>query len=198
MGELPQHGHMICKKCNHQYPDEMAVCPICGEPRPEDGDDAAEEPQQQQSAEAESVRGAGTTFISGSPTGSGSSGQSRQQQTRWSSNPPAPIPAPQQGKSGTTPLVLGILSLLLPYVGIVLGILAVVFGSSAKKTNPMGTADYALGHAGWILGIIGLCFQAFLVIYVAIVFSMVMDIVQYAGSYASYGGGGFNPAFFFN
>lgn len=150
---------MICKRCNHTYPDSEDSCPVCGEPRP-----------------VETEAASGTAVSYEAPGGYTADTSTRLQ--------PAALPAaPGDRKGGTTPLILGILSLMIPYVGIVLGILAIVFGSGAKKTNPQGPADYALGHAGFVLGIIGLAFQAFLVVYVAVVFGMVLNIVDSMNSY---------------
>ncbi len=52
-------------------------------------------------------------------------------------------------------LILGILSIVFcwgTYIGIILGILGIIFGALAKKTLP----DDKLGKVGFILGIIGL------------------------------------------
>lgn len=174
---------MICSKCNHEYPDDQAICPICGEPRPSD------------TASGTPGGGYGTGADSGyssqSASGTGTYMQTSASTSQWQRNttpPPAPpLPSGQEGKSGTTPLVLGILSLFLPYIGIVLGILAIVFGSGAKKTNLKGSADYALGHAGWILGIIGLCFQAFLVIWMVAIFGMIGTMMNQITDYLPYG-----------
>lgn len=166
---------MICKKCNHEYPDDMEVCPICGEPRPE-ADASAEQ----------SVPGrAGANAY-------GASAVPPQQNWSMPAAQPAVVPAVQRSgdsRSGVAPLVLGILSLLIPYVGIVLGILAIVFGSSARKTNPKDSADAALGRAGWVLGIVGLVFQAIVVIWLVFAFSMIFSLVDYIGNinYGNYG-----------
>lgn len=145
---------MICKRCNHTYPDSADSCPVCGEPRPDEAESA-----QTNSASF----GTGTSYIP---------------DPNLQLQPAGAAAASTDRKNGTTPLVLGILSLMLPYVGIVLGILAIVFGNSAKKTNLQGTADYALGHAGFVLGIIGLAFQALLVVYIAVIFGMISNIVD--------------------
>lgn len=164
----------------------MEVCPICGEPRPEMHADED-----------------GTASGSSGNTTNAYGASAVPPQQDWT--PPAASPAvpavqrhSEDSRGGVTPLVLGILSLLIPYVGIVLGILAIVFGNTAKKTNPKGSVDAALGQAGWVLGIIGLVFQVILVIYLAFVFSMVFNLMDYVGDIANYGSYGHYPYAWFS
>ena len=147
---------MICNRCNHTYPDDMDSCPVCGEPRP---DDAA-----QQTAWS-------------MPASDGSPGTQQLQPAASASQ------AARERKTGTAPMVLGILSIMIPYVGIVLGILAIVFGNAAKKDNILGSADHSLGQTGFVLGIVGLAYQAFLVAYIAIIFGMVTSILDTVNYY---------------
>jgi hypothetical protein len=81
---------------------------------------------------------------------------------------PHPWPQPQNG-TGTAAMVLGILSLAVPYIGFICGILAIVFGkqgmnrADARLANNRGQAK-----AGFICGIVSICLYAafFLVIVV--------------------------------
>jgi hypothetical protein len=65
---------------------------------------------------------------------------------------------------GTTVLVLGILSILLPYVGLPLGILSLVLGRRdlvKMRKNDMDPEGQPVTLAGWICGIIGTIIQSF-------------------------------------
>ncbi|MDQ0087318.1 vacuolar-type H+-ATPase subunit I/STV1 [Paenibacillus anaericanus] len=66
-----------------------------------------------------------------------------------------PAPAKTNGKS-IAALVLGILSVMIPYVGFLMGIIAIVFSSLSfkeiKRTNEQGKG---LSIAGLVCGIVG-------------------------------------------
>lgn len=67
-------------------------------------------------------------------------------------------------KYGIASLTLGILSLvlfLMPYFGLPLAILAIVFAAKQNKTNPTGQAS-----AGNVLGIIGVVINSIMLILV--------------------------------
>ena len=148
---------MKCTKCNHEYDDSLAACPLCGEPAPVRSSTA--EPhthtEPHQFTPARSV-----------------------------AEVPQVIATPET--SGAAPLVLGILSLFIPFIGIVLGIIAIVMGSSQRQANPPGTAHHALGQAGWVLGIVGLVFQALLIVWFFVVIGFAMNAFQDVISYAPY------------
>lgn len=146
---------MKCTKCNHEYDDSLSACPLCGEPAPSKTAAADQE--------------------------------SRYEEPRpqYAAPVPAATPAPKQPEnSGAAPLILGILSLMLPMVGIVLAIIAIVMGNTQRKEFPAGTTHHALGHAGWVLGIIGLVLQAILVIWYFAIIGMVLNFVQDAMRYS--------------
>ena len=72
---------------------------------------------------------------------------------------------------GVASLVLGILSLLfilMPYFGLPMAILAVVFASKQNKTNPTGQAN-----AGNVLGVIGIVLNS-IVLFCMIIFGLVL------------------------
>lgn len=52
------------------------------------------------------------------------------------------------------PLVLGILSLLLPIVGLVLGAIAISLGRKARQELAPGSSGHSMATAGWIMGIV--------------------------------------------
>ncbi len=87
-----------------------------------------------------------------------SNGQQFTQQPQGSPYPPFPH-HPQTVYSGTAiaSLVLGILSIIILYVGFILGIIAIVLGVRAyKKTHPYAPGNTrGMAIAGLVCGIIG-------------------------------------------
>jgi hypothetical protein len=64
---------------------------------------------------------------------------------------------------GNTILVMGILSLVIPWIGLVLGIMATVMGRRdlvKMRTAMMDREGQSVTQAGWICGIIGTCLQS--------------------------------------
>lgn len=149
---------MKCAKCNHEYDSSLAACPVCGEPTP--AEQAPEQPAAGVIPEYHAVR------------------------------PPAevPIPAPVPENSGAAPLILGILSLMIPFIGVVLGIIAIVMGGSQRRAYPPGTAHHGLGQAGWVLGIVGLVLQALLIIWffavIGFALNMAQNVIEYSLPYS--------------
>ena len=155
-----------CAKCNHEYDDGLAACPIGGDPTPAPGTFTA----QQTTSSADTAAGTGYTPV------------------RTPAEIPTPAPVPDN--SGATPLVLGILSLMIPIVGVVLGIIAIVMGGSQRQAYPPGTAHHGFGQAGWVLGIVGLVMQALLIVWFFTVIGFALNVAQDAMQYAlpySYG-----------
>ncbi|MEC0301667.1 DUF4190 domain-containing protein [Terribacillus saccharophilus] len=79
--------------------------------------------------------------------------------------------------SGT--LALGILSITLPVIGIITGILALIFANKSIKTTDDREAAKALYLAGRVCGIIGLCYQAFIIIYFIFIITMILAMPGY-------------------
>jgi hypothetical protein len=75
-------------------------------------------------------------------------------------------PAPADGPKGfaITSMVLGICSLVIPYAGIILGILAVVFGAVSRNKNESGRG---MAIAGLVTGIVALALWLIVIIIVA-------------------------------
>jgi hypothetical protein len=70
-------------------------------------------------------------------------------------------------------LVLGIGSLVIPYIGLILGIIAIVLGNQAKKaireTNEEG---HSMAVAGFVCGIIGTALYGLVIILLIVGFSI--------------------------
>ncbi len=80
--------------------------------------------------------------------------------------PPAP---PQTNGKSIAALVLGILSVIIPYVGFILGILAIIFGKlSLNEVKRRGDGGKGLAVAGLVCGIIGTAIYA-LIILIAVI-----------------------------
>lgn len=90
------------------------------------------------------------------------------------SAPPAP---PKTNGKSIASLVLGILSIVIPYVGFILGIVAIVFSSlSLKEIKRTGEQGKGLSIAGLVCGIIGT------VLYGIILLIVIIAILVYASS----------------
>jgi len=91
--------------------------------------------------------------------------------------PPKKVAAPtgqapaSDNKWGVASLVCGILGIVIPYIGLILGILAIVFSRKQKKIQPNGLAT-----AGFVLGIIGV------VIYTVLFLFMIIGALAYFGN----------------
>ncbi len=88
----------------------------------------------------------------------------------------APVQPPQPPEGATASLVLGILSLFIPFVGLVLGIIAIVLGNKARK-QPNG----GLGAAGFVLGIIGTVLGSIGVFYIIAMLGVIATVVKSGG-----------------
>jgi hypothetical protein len=78
------------------------------------------------------------------------------------------MPQRTSGKA-ITALVLGIASLCVPYVGIVTGIIAIVFGALSIKevnANPMQVKGKGMGIAGIVLGAIAIVLYIIVILFV--------------------------------
>ncbi|WP_334073665.1 MULTISPECIES: DUF4190 domain-containing protein [Paenibacillus] len=83
--------------------------------------------------------------------------QDQYQYTTFNNYPPGypPVPAKTNGKSIAS-LVMGILSIVIPYIGFLLGIVAIVFASlSFKELKKTGEQGKGLSIAGLVCGIVG-------------------------------------------
>ncbi|MGI6152683.1 MAG: DUF4190 domain-containing protein [Christensenellaceae bacterium] len=102
-----------------------------------------------------------------------------QQQPPYASNEPMP------GKgAGIASLVCGIIGFLIPFFGIVLSIIALVLGNSARKILPDG--QRGLATAGWICGIIGTVLWAVVLVIFFATIGVGLSMLSCYGSPYSY------------
>ncbi|ULO04683.1 DUF4190 domain-containing protein [Paenibacillus sp. 19GGS1-52] len=86
--------------------------------------------------------------------------------------PPQPPPARTNGKS-IAALVLGILSIVLPYIGLLFGIIAIIFSAiSLKEIRMRNEQGRGMAIAGLVCGIVGTILYAVIIVLIilAIVF----------------------------
>jgi heme/copper-type cytochrome/quinol oxidase subunit 2 len=76
--------------------------------------------------------------------------------------------AQEDNGNGVASLVLGISSIIIPVLGIVTGILAIIYANKQKKIQPNGMAT-----AGLVTGIVGLVFQAITILIILAIFSFI-------------------------
>ncbi|MHA0857140.1 DUF4190 domain-containing protein [Paenibacillus sp. CMAA1364] len=84
--------------------------------------------------------------------------------------PPHMIPPKTNGKS-ITALVLGILAIVIPYLGFLIGIVAIIFASlSFKELKYKQEQGRGLSIAGLVCGIIGTALYGFIITILIIAF----------------------------
>lgn len=74
--------------------------------------------------------------------------------------PPGSMTSTPEGSRAVGTFVLGILSIVIPGVGLILGIIAIIMGTRSRTEFVRTDPRYSLANAGWIMGIIGTCLQA--------------------------------------
>ena len=79
-----------------------------------------------------------------------------------------------QDKHGVTSMVLGIISVVIPIVGIVTGILAIHYAKKQKAIAPNGMAT-----AGMVTGIVGLAFSGLFLLWVIIWLLIFLPMMAY-------------------
>ncbi|AIQ47473.1 hypothetical protein R70723_17470 [Paenibacillus sp. FSL R7-0273] len=83
--------------------------------------------------------------------------------------PPPPPPAQTNGKSIAS-LVLGILSIVTPYIGLLFGIVAIILSAlSLKEIRNRYEGGRGLAIAGLVCGIVGTIIYALLIIFLLLV-----------------------------
>lgn len=79
--------------------------------------------------------------------------------------PPPPPPTPMNGKS-IAGFVLGVLSIIVPYIGFLLGIVAVILSAlSLKEIRIRYEQGRGLAIAGLVCGIVGTLLYAILILF---------------------------------
>ncbi len=95
--------------------------------------------------------------------------------------PPNPYQPPRTNGKSIAAMVLGIVSIVLPYIGFIIGILAIIFSAiSLKEIKRTGEQGRGMAIAGLVCGIVGT------VIYAIIILLIVFAIFFYADSYDSF------------
>lgn len=80
---------------------------------------------------------------------------------------------PRTNGKAIAAMVLGILSLLVPYVGFILGIIAIILGVSSKKDiRRTGEAGQGMATAGFVTGIISVVLYGIIIILAIIGFAI--------------------------
>jgi len=96
--------------------------------------------------------------------------------------PPPPYVVPKTNSKSIAALVLGILSVMIPYLGFLIGIVAIVFASiSLKEIKLRMEQGRGLAIAGLVCGIIGTAIYAIIILFVlaAAFFYVSTDISTY-------------------
>ncbi|MCK8485831.1 DUF4190 domain-containing protein [Paenibacillus sp. MBLB2552] len=95
-----------------------------------------------------------------------------------------PAPAKTNGKSIVS-LVLGILSIVIPYVGFILGIVAIVFSSlSFKEIKRTGEQGKGLSVAGLVCGIVGTVLYGIIIVFAII--AVLMYATMWDSTYSTF------------
>ncbi|MFS0559178.1 DUF4190 domain-containing protein [Terribacillus sp. 179-K 1B1 HS] len=79
--------------------------------------------------------------------------------------------------SGT--LALGIVTMFVPVIGIISGILAIIFANKSLKITEDTEAIKALYLGGRVCAIIGLCYQGLITIYIIFIFIIALSPLFY-------------------
>jgi hypothetical protein len=96
---------------------------------------------------------------------------SNDQQGYYNNYSPPAQPTKTNGKS-ITALVLGILSIILPYIGFLIGIAAIVFASlSFKELKYRNEQGRGLATAGLVCGIVGTALYAIIILFAILAFA---------------------------
>jgi len=90
---------------------------------------------------------------------------------RYGFTPPPPYEPPKTNGKSIAALVLGILALAIPYVGFVIGIIAIIFASlSLKEIRNTNEQGRGMAIAGLVCGIVGTALYAILLLIVLVAF----------------------------
>ncbi|WP_438347757.1 DUF4190 domain-containing protein [Paenibacillus sp. FA6] len=91
-------------------------------------------------------------------------------------NYPPPMPPVKTNGKSITALVLGILSIALPYIGFLIGIIAIIFASlSFKELKYKNEEGRGMAVAGLVCGIVGTALYAIIIVLLILVFVFYSD-----------------------
>ncbi|MEA5004608.1 MAG: DUF4190 domain-containing protein [Christensenella sp.] len=178
---------MICKKCEQSYSDALPTCPYCGASKepveekqavPDNNQAYQQAPGQQPPPQGQKQYG-------------GQYQQQYQQQPQYQQpqyqqqQPPQYNAAQQEGKGrGTGSMVCGILGLIfcwVPFVGLILTIVAVALYASSRKygSSGMATAGLVCGIIGMIVAIIVTIVSIIAVAFVGVIGASAVSMLPY-------------------
>lgn len=83
--------------------------------------------------------------------------------------------------NATTVLVLGICSIVIPFGGLILGIIGITLSAKGRKMNsenPGLYEGYGLLNAGWIMSIIGTVFGGITALYFLSCFTLIYTLLS--------------------
>ncbi|MGF7046962.1 putative membrane protein [Paenibacillus sp. DS2015] len=84
-------------------------------------------------------------------------------------NYPPPLPPAKTNGKSITALVLGVLSIILPYIGLLIGIMAIIFASlSLKELKYKNEQGRGLAVAGLVCGIVGTALYAIIITFIIV------------------------------
>ncbi len=180
---------MKCSKCNHEYDDNLGFCPLCGyvketvivsaPPAAQEnrgkGDNTQQNEQQNPNFQSQEAP----------PPPNHNHGHSHDGHGNNHGAPPTQVVQTEDIRSArnnaTASLVCGILALVIPFIGVILAIIALVLGNSARKRLPENETSVAA--AGFILGIVSLVFSIIVIIAVLSLIGMAFFTASSIGSY---------------
>lgn len=146
---------MICEKCRQEYDGNMAACPYCGNATPQ------AQPQQQYQNQYQQPQQNAQQYQQPQQNQQpyGQPQQNQQPYARQNYQPQYGQYQPMSANSApknmsTASMVCGIIGLILcwvPFLGLVINALAIIFCILSKKEGPNGMAT-----AGLVCGIIGM------------------------------------------
>lgn len=156
---------MICEKCHQEYDGNMAACPYCGnasQPQQQSYQQPPEQPQYQSQPQQPYQQPQQQPY---QPQG----------QPQYQPQQPYQPQYQPQGARGMSiaSMVCGIIGLILcwiPFVGLVINALAIIFYILSRKEAPNGMAT-----AGLVCGIIGLVVALIMTILIGVVWSAVTN-----------------------
>ncbi len=174
---------MKCSKCNHEYNDSLGFCPMCGyveTAAPESG----ENPSRQMVHEPVGNEAPKQQPAQVPPPVQQQAPQQQMPQQQYSSQQVADAELASARSNATAALVCGVLGFVIPFVGVVLAIIAVVLGGAAKKKLP--DAEKAVASAGFILGMISLIFAILSIVVIVGLIGMAFTAASYLSPYGSW------------
>ena len=169
---------MYCPKCGKQVLDTDAFCAACGEPLEVRKQAMAEEPKTPNTDDGTKMPVGFVPPQKTEPAAECAAQPAEQPVTEETSQQTQDTtPKSKYENYAVAALVCGILGMFIPFAGIVLAILAIVFGSLAKKNLPEGRTGMAV--AGFVLGIISLVLNIMVIVAVVGMTSVLISAIPW-------------------